>query len=289
MFTKREQNLTKNQGEKDVARNSLEGNLRNLSKIYAPSRSERPVAEYMERALKDYVDTSSIDDMNNYVGIKKGKNAKKTILIDAHVDEVERANPETIVPKKTGNVFSGKAMDDRSGCTAMIAVARELVSYDDLNVIYVGASKEELGMRGATKIAEELKSQGTKLDLAIALDVIDCYTKEKNHSNKLGEGVTIMQKPGAAESAGEADTKALDLCYDVAASYGGKYQVSTYNWQGDVCTTDAKPYHDIAKAPALVVSIPCLNMHGYSKEADLLPFKGEMQRKRLTCGTWRTP
>lgn len=257
-----------------MARNSLEENLRNLSKIYAPSRSERPAAEYMERALKDCVDTSTIDDMNNYVGIKRGKNAKKTILIDAHVDEVTRANPETIVPKKTGNVFSGKAMDDRSGCAAMIAVAKELSStYDDLNVIYVGASREELGMRGATRIAEELKSEGTKIDLAIALDVIDCY-KEKKRSNKLGEGVSIMRKPGTGDGAREADAKALDLCYDVAANYGGKHQVSNYGWQGDVWTTDAKPYHDIAKAPVLVVSIPCLNMHGYSKAADLRPLTG---------------
>ena len=248
------------------AKDALESDLSNLSKIYAPSRRERESADYLESALKNYVDTSSIDTMNNYVGIKKGKNAKKTILIDAHVDEVTRAAPGAIIPKRDGSIFSGKAMDDRSGCAAMIAVARELSAYDDLNVIYVGAAQEELGTYGAAKVAGDLARAGKKIDLAVALDVIDCYADKKS-SNRLGAGISIMQKPAASESASEEDLRALERCYKVAASYGGKYQVSTYNWQGDLQTTDAKQYHDITKAPTLVVSIPCLNMHGYSGEA----------------------
>ena len=256
--------------------------MRNLSTLYAPSGRERPVAEYLENALKDYVDTSSIDTMNNYVGIKKGKNAKKTILIDVHTDEVARKEPEKIIFRKEGNLISGKALDDRSGCAAMIAVARELASYDDLNVIYVGASREERGMhmRGAKKVAKDIAGRGMKVDLAIAFDVVNCYDGEKK-SNKLGQGVTIMKRQGAFGMARDADRNALDLCYNVAETYGGKCQTSTYKWLSDLWTTDARQYHDLAKASALVVSIPCLNMHGYSSKTGLLHRRGGTLEEKI--------
>ena len=263
-FINREQNFSWKNAKmaKASSNKSLGQDLRNLSRIYAPSRDERGSAKYMEQALKGYVDESSIDDMNNYVGIKRGKRAKRTVLIDAHVDEVPRANPK-LSPRLQGNIFSGKALDDRSGCAAMIEIAKQLSDYEELNLIYVGAAQEELGKRGAEKLAKEMKARGETVDLAIAIDVIDCYEK-RTKTNKLGEGVVLMKKPTGTEAT-RADKKALGLCYAVAVGSGKKYQVSTYSWTGDVKTTDAQPYHDIGGAAALVISIPCLNMHGYAE------------------------
>ena len=65
-------------------------------------------------------------------------------------------------------VYSGKAVDDRSGTAIMVEVMRRLKKekIDNITVYAVGTVQEELGVRGAGVVAHRIKP-----DIAIAFDV----------------------------------------------------------------------------------------------------------------------
>ena len=67
-----------------------------------------------------------------------------------------------------GTVYTGKAVDDRSGIAIMVEVMRRLQKdgADNVSVYAVGSVQEELGLRGAGVAAHRIKP-----DVALALDV----------------------------------------------------------------------------------------------------------------------
>jgi len=64
--------------------------LRELIDIPSPSGFERPIAEYIKNTVSEFVDESkiNIDFQNNVIVEIPGRNKDKTILIDAHSDEI---------------------------------------------------------------------------------------------------------------------------------------------------------------------------------------------------------
>lgn len=66
------------------------------------------------------------------------------------------------------DVYTGKAVDNRSGCAIMVEVMRRLKKekIDNVGVYAVGVVQEELGIRGAGVAAHRIKP-----DVALALDV----------------------------------------------------------------------------------------------------------------------
>ena len=73
----------------------------------------------------------------------------------------------TGMPLNGTRVFTGKAVDDRSGCAVMIETMRRLAERDiAATVVAVASVQEELGLRGAGPAAFRVQP-----DVAIALDV----------------------------------------------------------------------------------------------------------------------
>ena len=66
-------------------------------------------------------------------------------------------------------VFTGKAVDDRSGCAVMIEAMRRLPASVAATVSATAAVQEELGIRGAGPAAVRVKP-----DVALAIDVTLC-------------------------------------------------------------------------------------------------------------------
>jgi putative aminopeptidase FrvX len=67
-------------------------------------------------------------------------------------------------------IFSGKAVDDRSGCAVMVEVMRRLAGRDvTATVCATAAVQEELGVRGAGPAAYRIQP-----DVALAIDVTLC-------------------------------------------------------------------------------------------------------------------
>lgn len=90
-----------------------------------------------------------------------------------------------------GKVFSGKSVDDRSGCAVMVEVMKRLKDEDIIPTIYAVASvQEEIGIRGAGVAAYTIKP-----DVALALDVTlsggTPGVEIKDVSIQLGKGAAI--------------------------------------------------------------------------------------------------
>ena len=89
-------------------------------------------------------------------------------------------------------VFSGKAVDNRAGCTAAIEVMKNLKDVaHDADIYCCGSVLEEMGVKGAGPAAESIKP-----DIAICFDVCFGATGKEmdgnNRRNYLGEGPAIM-------------------------------------------------------------------------------------------------
>ncbi|MCK9910968.1 hypothetical protein MXD81_17600, partial [Microbacteriaceae bacterium K1510] len=66
-----------------------------------------------------------------------------------------------------GKVFTGKAVDDRSGCAVLIEVMKRLADKEIVPTVYgVATVQEEVGIRGAGPAAF-----GIQPDVALAIDV----------------------------------------------------------------------------------------------------------------------
>lgn len=91
-----------------------------------------------------------------------------------------------------GRIFSGLAVDNRSGCAAMIAALRLLKDENTEATVYCcGTVMEEMGVKGAAPAALLVKPE-----MAVCLDV--CFgavhntIDENNRRNHLGKGPVIM-------------------------------------------------------------------------------------------------
>lgn len=68
---------------------------------------------------------------------------------------------------KDGQIWAGKALDNRAGCALAVQVLTRLQQEQHPNVVYAGATvQEEVGIRGAKTLAELVKP-----DIALAIDV----------------------------------------------------------------------------------------------------------------------
>ena len=91
-----------------------------------------------------------------------------------------------------GTLYTGKAVDDRSGVAIMVEVMRRLKKeeIDNVNVYAVGTVMEEIGLRGAGTAAHRIKP-----DVALALDVTLAGDTPGMSSNevpvKIGAGTSI--------------------------------------------------------------------------------------------------
>lgn len=91
-----------------------------------------------------------------------------------------------------GNIFSGKAVDNRAGCAAMIAAMKQLKGIETEATVYCcGSAMEEMGVKGSGPAAERIRP-----DVAICLDVcfgaVSGEINGNNRRNDLGKGPALM-------------------------------------------------------------------------------------------------
>lgn len=61
--------------------------IKKITELYGPSGREEKVRDFIKEEIKDHVDEIKTDKIGNLIAIKKG-NSGKTILFDAHMDEI---------------------------------------------------------------------------------------------------------------------------------------------------------------------------------------------------------
>lgn len=145
-----------------------------------------------------------------------------------------------------GDIFYGKALDDRIGCYINIQLAKLLrKSTHEINFVFT--VQEEMGMYGAKTSTYEVNP-----DWAIALDVSNTY--ETREMRMLGKGPTILVKDAAMIA-----NRSLD---DTIRGIAKKNKIPIQLDVSDLGTTDAMTISlSRGGVPATVVGVPVKNLH----------------------------
>ncbi|MGC8971603.1 MAG: M42 family metallopeptidase [bacterium] len=190
-------------------------------------------------------DPPKMESIKVDIGVTKKTEAESKVKIGDFVAfSVESINH--------GSWFSGKALDDRGGCSILIDIIENGI---DLyyETYFVFSVQEELGLRGAGVSAERINP-----DLAI---VIETTTSGDNpefpsdrRSTELGKGPAIT----FAHSGYVVDERLFRWIIDVARENNIPYQIKRRTVGG----TDARRIATtLAGIPSAVISIPARYIH----------------------------
>ena len=149
-----------------------------------------------------------------------------------------------------GDKVTGKSLDDRAGCAALIKCA-EMLSGKDLpcNVVFLLSDMEELGGMGAKTM-----SFGVSPDVAVAVDVSFGNAPDilPDKTGVLGDGAMI----GISPILSNVVTKSLK---EIANTKGIKHQLEVMG--GKTSTNADKIVDTKCGIPTGLLSIPLRNMH----------------------------
>jgi len=166
-------------------------------------------------------------------------------------------------PEIINNKIFSKSLDNKIGGYIIAEVARKLKE-EDIKLPYdlyiVNAVQEEVGLRGARMITEQIKP-----DIAICIDVchdtnIPLIDKKKHGDYKIGEGIVITQSPAIQRNF-------LKLMKDTANENDIKFklEINRYNTGTD---TDA---YNLSNGGVIsgLISVPVKYMHTPNEVASL--------------------
>ena len=170
-----------------------------------------------------------------------------------------------IVPERkleilgNNNIVSGKALDDRLGCSILIQLIQS-IKKPKTDVFYVFTAQEEIGMYGAKTSMYKIEASS-----AIAVD-ISFATDTSASGIQLGKGPVITIKDSDLIS----NRALVDYLIDLAKKRRIPYQLEV----SDMGTTDAL-YMSISKGglPATAVGVPIRNPHSTISIANLKDIK----------------
>ena len=160
--------------------------------------------------------------------------------------------------KLAGNKVTGKSLDDRAGCTALIKCA-EMLSGKELpcNVVFLLSDMEELGGMGAKTM-----SFGITPDVAVAVDVSfgNAPDISPDKTGVLGGGAMIGISPVLS-------TSVTNSLKEIANKNEIKHQLEVMG--GKTSTNADKIVDTKCGVPTGLLSIPLRNMHTPIEIVDL--------------------
>jgi endoglucanase len=188
------------------------------------------------------------EDMFIDIGCKtKEETEKKVEIADAVIFEPHSG-------QLNGNLYYGKAIDDRVGCYALVKIMERLKVH--AQVYAVATVQEEVGLKGARTSSFKINP-----DFAIAIDTTVAGDapgiKESESSLKLGEGVAIT----IIEAAGRGlivNQRIKELFIDTAKKNRIKYQIDVL--EGGM-TDGAIIYMNREGIPTGVLAVPTRYIH----------------------------
>lgn len=173
---------------------------------------------------------------------------------------------------RDGELWAGKALDNRSGCSLAVEILSRLQNEQHPNVIYAGATvQEEVGLRGAGTAANLIQP-----DVAFALDVGIAHDTPGSESNpmkcNMGDGPLVL----IFDASMIPNTALRDLVIDTAEELGISVQFDALTGG----TTDGGRIHTSGiGCPTLSVGFATRYIHShnsvmsksdFSQAADLL-------------------
>lgn len=198
----------------------------------------------------DLEKTPEVDDV--YVDL--GRSGDEVADLVSPGDTVTMAQSTT----RVGDLVTGKALDNRASVYAMLIAARQIQD-PDVTVHFAGTTQEELGLRGAIALANDLET-----DLAIALDVTVASdlpeVSEGDYVTELGEGTAIKLKDGSVVTTPAVTRRLQEIADDQSIEYQTEVLPS-----GGTDTGGLQRYG--GPRPVGAVSIPTRYLHTVTESA----------------------
>jgi endoglucanase len=204
-----------------------------------------------------------VDELTVDTGLTKREMAAKGVRIGTPMV------PATQFAQLSKNIVSGKAFDDRAGCTVAAALAEGLTG---VNADLVFTVQEEVGTRGAGPAAF-----GIEPDLALVLEgtAAGDFPSVPTHKqpSAMGKGPVIT----AADHTTIVPVRLVKHLIQTAERAKVAYQVKKPLVGG----TDAGPIHrSRAGVPTAIVSLSVRYLHSWSLMLDLRDMEAELKLVR---------
>ncbi len=196
-----------------------------LCEIGSPSRSERPIADYVSRELRDLglevtedeSGSATGSDAGNLLSAIPGPPGSRTILLCAHLDTVPLAVPVEVVERD--GVFENAnpgvlGADNKAAVAVFLAVARRLaVTGSPVGVELLFTTCEERGLAGARAFDRARLSAdwGYVFDHATAVGelIVAAPTLYRIEADFRGQAAHAGIRPEAGRSAVAAAARAI--------------------------------------------------------------------------------
>ena len=147
-------------------------NLLMLTQIPAPPFKEEARARKFKQLLQlAGADSIWIDAAGNVIALRRGKSAKKTVVIEGHLDTVFPEGTDVTVKKRGDTLFAPGINDDTRGLTVVLALLQAMNKSGvktEANVLFIGTTGEE-GL-GDLRGVKQLFADGLKIDSYISVD-----------------------------------------------------------------------------------------------------------------------
>ncbi|KKO00406.1 hypothetical protein LCGC14_0128240 [marine sediment metagenome] len=157
----------------DAIENETEKDLIQLTEIPAPPFMEAKRAEaFKNMFIEAGLESVSIDEVGNVIGIRKGTEGGKVVVLDAHLDTVFPEGTDVKVVKKGDTLFAPGVGDDTRGLSMLIAIFKAMKKTDiktKADVWFVGTVGEE-GIGDLRGVKHLFNKGATKIDSWISID-----------------------------------------------------------------------------------------------------------------------
>lgn len=230
------------------------------------------------------------DRVPGVIGLKaihhtKGSEREKAVTVESMVIDIgatSKSEAEGLAPlgtygtflveyRRLGNLVSGKAFDDRAGCSVLVdLLQKDAYPFDVYGVFTV---QEEVGLRGAGVAAWRVNpTHAFVLEGTIADDLPK--KKDQSPTTRLGKGPAIS----VLDHSAIADRALVDHLIATAEAHGIPYQIK----QPGVGGTDAGAIHLAREGvPSAPVSVPCRYIHSPVAALDLRDYRNTVKLVEL--------
>ncbi len=155
--------------------------LQQLIRIPSLSGEEKAIAEFLKQSLDAFCDECWIDELNDVVGIIKGKKSGPVIMFNGHIDhaDVGKMNEPYSGALMAGEawnepgqvVYGRGASDNKGAIAAMLSAAAELSTDRNFGgtLILTAVALEETGKgTGIKKVLQDLQGKNIKPDIVLS-------------------------------------------------------------------------------------------------------------------------
>lgn len=178
-YLKAMEQLTKNKQIQKAFQSILAQQKRNreelilLTEIPAPPFKEEKRAARFATILKEAgADSVWIDKVGNVMALRKGKNSKRRVALDGHLDTVFPLETDVKVKLKGDTLFAPGVGDDTQGLVIVASVLRALEEAKietDADVLFIGSVGEE-GLGDLRGVKHLFSDQSPRIDSWISID-----------------------------------------------------------------------------------------------------------------------